>query len=223
MELNRVRAPERLRLETLRPLVQALGPGPLVLEGASDGVFCLGMDLEAALTDDAREGLAWLAEALWRLSERSLAAAVVDGDAVGGGVGLLSACTLVVATPRARFSLPELALGLTPAAIWPALRGRASRRSLIALATHACPLDAEGAARIGLVDVVTDEPARYVKNLRRIDPDAHRRLRGMSRFVEGEPDERVRASAMSEARSQLEDPAVRRRIVRYLEGDAPWA
>lgn len=223
MELSRVRAPERLRLSTLRPLVQALGPGPLVLEGASEGVFCRGMDLEAALADDAREALAWMAEALWRLSERSLAAAVVDGDAVGGGVGLLSACTLVVATPRARFSLPELALGIIPAAIWPALQARASRRALIALATHACPIDAQTAASIGLVDVVTDEPERYVRNLRRIDPDAHRRLRGMSRFVEGETDERLRASAMSEARAQLEDPLVRRRITRFLEGDAPWA
>ena len=47
--------------------------------------------------------------------------AVVDGAAVGGGMGLAAAADIVIATPKARFALTETSLGLPPAQIAPYL------------------------------------------------------------------------------------------------------
>lgn len=58
--------------------------------------------------------------------------AVVQGAAYGGGVGLIAACDIAVASDKATFSLSEVKLGIIPAAISPyviaAIGARASRR-----------------------------------------------------------------------------------------------
>lgn len=43
----------------------------------------------------------------------------VNGAAIGGGVGLVSACDLVVAVERAKFAFSEVRLGIVPAVISP--------------------------------------------------------------------------------------------------------
>ena len=45
--------------------------------------------------------------------------AMVNGTAIGGGTGLLSACDIAIASDKARFGLSEVKLGLVPAAISP--------------------------------------------------------------------------------------------------------
>ena len=45
--------------------------------------------------------------------------AMVNGAAIGGGVGLLSACDIAVASDTAKFGLSEVKIGLVPAAISP--------------------------------------------------------------------------------------------------------
>jgi len=45
--------------------------------------------------------------------------AVVNGTAIGGGTGLLSACDIALAAEEARFGLSEVKIGLVPAAISP--------------------------------------------------------------------------------------------------------
>ncbi len=80
----------------------------------------------------------------------------VQGDALGGGVGLISAADIVVAVDGARFSLSEVKLGLIPATISPyvirAIGARAARRYFIT----AERFDAAEAQRLGLVhEVVT--------------------------------------------------------------------
>ena len=45
--------------------------------------------------------------------------AMVNGTAIGGGTGLISACDIAIAAEEARFGLSEVKLGLVPAAISP--------------------------------------------------------------------------------------------------------
>jgi methylglutaconyl-CoA hydratase len=75
----------------------------------------------------------------------------VQGDAYGGGVGLMAASDIVVADESARFSLSEVKLGLIPATISPyvirAIGARAARRYFIT----AERFTAAEAHRIGLV------------------------------------------------------------------------
>src|SRR5262249_37795617 len=61
--------------------------------------------------------------------------ALVDGAALGGGLGLAAACDVLLATERASFGLPEALFGLVPATIFPLLLERlpAQRARLLAL------------------------------------------------------------------------------------------
>ena len=84
---------------------------------------------EAQNRKDA-EGLARLMHTLDRLPKPVIG--VVQGAAYGGGVGLVAACDIAIASTRASFCLSEVKLGLIPAAISPyvvaAIGARQARR-----------------------------------------------------------------------------------------------
>jgi methylglutaconyl-CoA hydratase len=80
--------------------------------------------------------------------------ALVQGAAIGGGVGLVACCDIALATENASFSLSEVKLGLIPAVISPyvsaAIGSRATRRYFLT----AERFDAAEAYRLGLVHEV---------------------------------------------------------------------
>lgn len=104
------------------------GVSVFVLTGAGE-VFCAGGDLGGPGLGGEDSGL--LAQHRGRRTFADLLLALVDsrvpviaavnGDALGGGLGLAAACTLIVADERARFGAPELKLGLFPWMISPVL------------------------------------------------------------------------------------------------------
>jgi methylglutaconyl-CoA hydratase len=75
----------------------------------------------------------------------------VNGDAYAGGMGLISACDIVVAVDSAKFCLSEARLGLIPATIAPyvirALGEQASRRYFMTAEAFDCAT----AYRLGFV------------------------------------------------------------------------
>jgi cyclohexa-1,5-dienecarbonyl-CoA hydratase len=82
---------------------------------------------------------------------------VVNGPAVGGGCELAALGDLIVATPKARFSQPEIKLGVFPplaAVILPNVIGQ--KRALEMILTGE-PLGAEEAQRLGLVNRLVPE------------------------------------------------------------------
>ena len=97
----------------------------LVLESRAPGSFCAGMDLQglSGAASDPGAAMAAYASCLRRLRAlRGVVVAVVDGAAVGGGVGLAAAADIALASERASFALPELTWGLMPAMVLPVLR-----------------------------------------------------------------------------------------------------
>src|SRR5271168_4974206 len=82
--------------------------------------------------------------------------AVVDGAAVGGGVGLACCADIVIATQRARFALSETSLGIPPAQIAPYLVARLGERIARRLALTGARLDGREAEALGLVDFYCD-------------------------------------------------------------------
>src|SRR5262249_53828613 len=80
--------------------------------------------------------------------------AVVQGPAIAGGFGIVLACDLVVASTAARFALPELRRGISPAIVSPLLIHRigAGPATPILLADQA--LDGEVGHRVGLCHVL---------------------------------------------------------------------
>ncbi len=105
--------------------------------------------------------------------------ALVNGAAMGGGVGLVAACDIAVASRKAFFSLSEVRLGLIPATVSPyivdAIGPGQARRYFIT----AERFDADEAKRIGLVHIVVesnddlpDEAERLAKEIMQNGPRA---------------------------------------------------
>jgi methylglutaconyl-CoA hydratase len=96
--------------------------------------------------------LAELMKTLANLSKPTIA--LVQGAAIGGGVGLVACCDIALATEDAIFCLSEVKLGLIPAVISPyvaaAIGSRATRRYFLT----AERFDAGEAYRLGLVHEV---------------------------------------------------------------------
>lgn len=104
--------------------------------------------------------------------------ALVNGPAIGGGVGLVAACDIAIASSAALFALSEVRLGLIPAVISPfVLRAIGARQAQRYFLT-AERFGAEEAARIGLVhqvvevDALAEAGAAVVKNLLACGPRA---------------------------------------------------
>ncbi|MBB5189002.1 methylglutaconyl-CoA hydratase [Zhongshania antarctica] len=93
--------------------------------------------------------------------------AKVQGAAFGGGVGLVCCCDYAIGTPKARFALSEVKLGMAPATIAPyvvrAIGARASRQMFMS----GRRTDAQRALQIGLISdlVETDKLDAAVDDL----------------------------------------------------------
>ena len=93
----------------------------------------------------------------------------INGAAIGGGVGLVSCCDIVVAVERARFAFSEARLGIVPAVISPfvlAKIGVGNGRELFLTGER---FSAQYAQSIGLVNYVVAEDALDTKVQERIE------------------------------------------------------
>ena len=171
LTLNRPEQRNALDAALIEELVAALarqlarGATRVVLLAGAGSSFCAGADMNSMLAlgrgtqaenvaDAAR--LADLLRAV-RESPKPVIACV-NGPAFGGGVGLAAASDIAIASTAARFRLPEVQLGLTPAVISPyvieAIGVRHARRYFLS----AEAISAERARDIGLVhEVVAPE------------------------------------------------------------------
>ena len=113
-----------------------------IVLAANGQSFCAGADLSwmkamAAYTYDENTAdaqlLAKMLNTMYRCPKPVIAR--VQGDAYGGGVGLVAVCDIVIASDEAHFCLSESRLGLLPATISPyvikALGEQACRRYFI--------------------------------------------------------------------------------------------
>ena len=93
--------------------------------------------------------------------------AMVNGPAIGGGVGLVAACDVAVAADRAFFQLSEVRLGLLPAVISPFVLRAVGPRHARRFVLTGERIGAEEARRIGLVHEVVEAAAleRRVREL----------------------------------------------------------
>lgn len=198
----------------------------------ADGrTFCAGMDFDMFLENQLPEPDYFLmfAECLKLIHQSSRPViAGVNGEAMGGGVGLVAACDWVVATQDASFMLPEVVVGMIPAVITPFLGRRLSPAAIRGLTLSSRRVDAAEANRIGLVDEIADsgldatvEP--LVRRLLRSSPDA---LAASKAYVEntlaGDLDQQVDA-ALEQVTTWLERPEVIEGIRCFAEGlSPPW-
>jgi 3-carboxymethyl-3-hydroxy-acyl-[acp] dehydratase len=151
--------------------------------------------------------------------------ALVDGAAMGGGLGLAASADVVLATPRSSFGLPEALIGLLPAyALGPAARRIGVPRARL-LAMGGPTLGAVDALRVGLVDEVVDDlekaASRYTQRFRRMDARSIAAIKRLvadhlpfgSEYARGAREEVHRLAATRETTARLR---------RFVEGEPPW-
>lgn len=80
----------------------------------------------------------------------------IQGAAIGGGVGLVSVCDVAIATPRSKFGLSEVKLGILPAVISPYVISKIGQSHARALFLTGERFDAARALQIGLVHRIAE-------------------------------------------------------------------
>jgi methylglutaconyl-CoA hydratase len=180
---------------------------------AGDGPsFCAGADIEwmrasASLDYDANVADA---TALRRMLEAvdscpAPVVAIVQGHALGGGIGLVACSDVVLAHERAIFAFSEVKLGIIPAVISPfALRkiGESAARRYFVTGER---FDAHTALRLGLVHEVTNDlDAALGRVLDELRTAAPRAARAAKRLVLDHPDGNETARRIAERRTSPE-------------------
>jgi len=149
------RAFERVKSESSVRVVVLTG------EGKS---FCAGADInwmreiiDYSYEQNLSESLQ-LAEALHKLySLPKPTVAMVNGTAIGGGNGFLSACDIAVAAEEANFGLSEVKIGLVPAAISPFVIRKIGESKAREYFLTGKRIPAQKAQEIGLVNQVVPQ------------------------------------------------------------------
>ena len=115
----------------------------IVLKSEGDGAFCAGASFDELLAvsnleDGAKffSGFANVINAMRNCSK--LIIGRIHGKAVGGGVGLAAACDYALATEQSAIKLSELAIGIGPFVIEPAVSRKIGKAALaeMTLAAH---------------------------------------------------------------------------------------
>jgi methylglutaconyl-CoA hydratase len=145
-------------------LVEADDSVRVILLTGAGAAFCGGVDLSAmrshGIGGDIASNLAdaqRLADLMLALhSSRKPTLAVVNGAAVGAGVGLVAACDIALCSTAAHFRLPEVQLGIVPAAISPHLVDAMGVRRAKRFALTGEVIEPVEAQKVGLVHEVTE-------------------------------------------------------------------
>jgi methylglutaconyl-CoA hydratase len=170
-----------------------------------------------------------LAELLHRLdSLPKPTVALVQGAAMGGGVGLVAACDMAIAAEGTQFALSEVRLGLIPAVIGPyviaAIGPRAARRYFLT----AERFDAARAVALGLVSKIVAaesllaEGAALAAALAQNAPEALAEAKALIADVAGRPiDAELRAETARRIARRRASAEGREGVAAFLEKRKP--
>jgi methylglutaconyl-CoA hydratase len=229
LTLNRPKKRNALSILLMQELLQQLRGFSteirlLILKGEGD-FFCAGLDLEEA-HDPAKHEIAsaLVAETLQTLAELPcVTIAYIKGGALAGGLGLVAACDITLASSEALFSLPELRRGLIPALVSTLLKRQVPLRFLNELVLTGEPITAIRAHALGLINHVVkrDEVEELISSLTesilKAAPEALRFYK--KQFMQPEKEAFTRALALH--RQIRSSPEAEEGIRAFLEKRSP--
>lgn len=134
----------------------------IILKSEGNKAFCSGASFDELLKVENEEqgveffsGFAHLLNAMRNCNKIIIGR--VQGKTVGGGVGIISACDYVFATPQSDIKLSELAIGIGPFVIEPAVSRKIGKTAMtqMTLAAHEWK-SADWAFQKGLYSVISD-------------------------------------------------------------------
>jgi methylglutaconyl-CoA hydratase len=134
----------------------------VIILRAEGPVFCAGLDLDEAFESENAEHTARLVarvlRAVYQVPQVTIAA--VQGAAIAGGAGLMSACDIVVAAQDARIGYTEVRRGLVAALVMTLLHRQVGERDARELLLLGDLISSERARQMGLVSRVV--PAEHL-------------------------------------------------------------
>ncbi|MFC3581182.1 enoyl-CoA hydratase/isomerase family protein [Sphingomonas hylomeconis] len=176
----------------------------LILAAAEPGAFCAGADI-GEFGAGARDPK-WRAanQAAIAHAQRTLARAAkpviafIEGDCVGGGCGLAIACDLRVARAPARFGITPANLGLVyslhDTKLLVDLVGPAQAKRILFTGSL---LDTDEALRIGLIDLVADDPRPLADTIAAKSLHSIRQSKAIvRRILDGQADDDAETAAL---------------------------
>lgn len=210
----------------------------VIVLGGRGRSFSAGADLEwmkraAGYTAEQNSADAARLAAMLRAlaSSPKVTVARVQGAAVGGGMGLVAACDIAIASTRARFGLSEVKLGLIPAVISPHVINKVGVGRARALFVTGERFDAVQAERMGLVNkVVEDEEAldlaieQVITEVRTSGPEAVEAAKELLRIVPTLAEDQVDGWTAEQIAQRRATPEAREGMAAFLEKRTPkWA
>ncbi|HEW98420.1 MAG: enoyl-CoA hydratase [Candidatus Parabeggiatoa sp. nov. 3] len=206
----------------------------VILEG-QQGVFCTGMDFTEIVQRESQKDIeadrfftpSHYMETLKRLTLiPKVIISKVDGKVIAGGIGLVAASDLVIATPRSQFSLSEALWGLLPANVIPYLIRRVGYQPAYKMTLTTLPISAQEAYRIHLVDELTETPDDSIRKLKpRIIRLSDSTIGNMKQYFRKMwlITEQMEEMAISEFSKLISQPKVKDNIRNFVEyGQFPW-
>lgn len=110
----------------------------IILESEGNAVFCAGASFDELLTieneEQGKHFFSGFAEVILAMrASNKIIIGNIQGKAVGGGVGLIAACDYAIATTNASVKLSELAIGIGPFVIEPAVSKKIGKTAMAEL------------------------------------------------------------------------------------------
>jgi len=205
-----------------------------VFQSASPGIFSSGADVteyreHATDLDWSEESQRVVARALGAVERIPIATlAAIDGPCFGGGCGIAIACDWRIASARSTFGITPAKLGMVyPYSGTVTLVQRLGPGAAMWLLATGAAADAQRALRMGLVDVVLEDPQElpgaieeYASLMRATSPGSVRIMKeAIARIVAGQ----LEPSAQTDAwvRTALESADYHEGVLAFLERRAP--
>ena len=127
----------------------------VLVTGTGDRAFCAGADLAAGIGGSGEKGadaFSRYAGLLKRLAGcPKPTVARVNGSCMAGGMGLMLACDIAIATDKAKFGTPEVNVGLFPMMIGAAIFRNVTRKKAMEMVLLGERLGADAALEMGLL------------------------------------------------------------------------
>jgi methylglutaconyl-CoA hydratase len=174
LSLNRAEKRNALNIDLLQQLCHAIdqvhqnaNQRVIILKGEGPA-FCAGLDLAEANDESKIESSTqWVGRTLTRVYKSPLVTiAAVHGSAIAGGVGLMAACDLTIASEDTVFSFPETRRGLVAAQVMLFLVRQLKQRVVRELLLIGEPINAQKALSIGLINRIVDPSQLHFETYR---------------------------------------------------------
>ena len=209
----------------------------LVLRGRA-GAFCAGGDLGAMsdMPPAPRSGpdplvapYRYFGDVLERLNRLPQAViAVVEGPAVGGGLGMVCCADVVILHKSAKLGIPEPRSGFIPSQMIPFLVRRVGEGAARYLAVTGAVIDAKTALEIGLGQFATSSVERklkeVLKDIGRMEPEALGTVKRLVLDCATRSDRQIMDAASIELVRLLRRPQARAGMEAFLKKKPPpWS